>query len=63
MKMVIDGISVELNFQNLEIAKEKEFPIMIDDENDDGGCLELSILQAKMIREYLGYMIERLEEE
>lgn len=55
-----DNISIELNYETLELARQSIDPIMIDDEDSDAG-VSLTLDQAKFIRDNINYLINRLE--
>ena len=57
-----DNISIEYNWETLEISKTKDLPIMIDDEDDSDSVVELTIDQAKWIRDNIDYIIKKFDD-
>lgn len=57
-----DNLSIDLNYDTIELAKAKDCPILISDEQDLDAGVEMSLNQARWIRDNIGYIIERLEE-
>ncbi len=57
-----NNIRVGFNYKTLEIAKEQPYPIMIEDQHDGDGCIiELSLDQARWLRDNIDYVIKKLE--
>lgn len=57
-----DNISIELNYETLEMAKNNNDPILIDDESDIDSAVGLTLDQAKWIRDNIDYIIKKFEE-
>ncbi|PAV30370.1 hypothetical protein CIL05_07820 [Virgibacillus profundi] len=57
-----DNISIELNYETLELAKNKVDPILIDDESDVDSAVGLTLDQAKWLRDNIDYIIKRFED-
>lgn len=54
-------MSIELNYDTVEQARKGKCPIIIEDEDYEDECIELSLDQAKFIRDYIGYVIKKIE--
>ncbi|MBM7598236.1 hypothetical protein JOC34_000593 [Virgibacillus halotolerans] len=57
-----DNISIEYNYETLEMARGKVNPIAIEDERDGEDTIELTLDQAKWLRDNINYIIKRLED-
>ena len=56
-----DNITIELNYETLAEAMSNRKPILIDDESDKSACVELSLDQARFIRDNFDYVIKKFE--